>query len=209
MLAIEGGHVVAAPLELNRQMLGPELAEQLAQSGMLTAADRARMAPRWRRGFRRFRWWHFVVPMAALAFVAMRWQASAPRGGGDLAEGRYRVMCAASGEVLELPGGVEVRLLGVQPREDERSQAAALEFTKKFTAGGEVRLQFDRSRVDGEGRYLAYVWLDGSPSSRLLNEELLHAGLVSPSPQSLALCTSSMKRRLQKAADAAANRRVK
>jgi endonuclease YncB( thermonuclease family) len=183
-------------------MLGPELAEQLESAGLLTRAERQRVTPRW-RGFRRFRWRHLLIPVAALAFVATRWQASAPRGGGDMPEGRYKVSRVLSGERLELTNGVEVRLLGVRPREDKRLAAAALEFTQTFVAGGEVRLQFDRTRIDPDGRYLAYVWSDGPPAPRLLNEELLRTGLGSPAPETLALCSSSMKRRLTKAAEAA------
>lgn len=194
---------VAAPLELNRQMLGPELAEQLESAGLLTQAERERLTPRWRRGFRRFRWRHLLIPVAALAFVAMRWQASAPRGGGDMPEGRYEVARVLSGERLELTNGVEVRLLGVRLRGDERSAAAALEFTRRFVAGGEVRLQFDRTRIDADGRYLVYAWSGGAPAPRLLNEELLQRGLAVPAPDTLALCTSSMKRRLTRAAEAA------
>ena len=50
----------------------------------------------------------------------------------------------------------------------------AAEFTRKFLASGPVRLAFDRERVDQYGRQLAYVWV----GERLLNEELLRAGLA-------------------------------
>jgi micrococcal nuclease len=55
----------------------------------------------------------------------------------------------------------------------------ASEFTRQFVAGGPVRLEFDRERLDRYGRFLAYVWVGG----RMLNEELLRAGLARMEPQ--------------------------
>src|SRR5258708_6520632 len=123
-LATQGARAVAAPLELNRQMLGPELAEQLESAGLLTGGERARLSPGRRRGFRRFRWPHLAIPAAALAFIAMRWQASAPPGGGDMPEGSYQVARIVGADRLELTNGVEVRLLGVRVTAGDRSQTA-------------------------------------------------------------------------------------
>jgi len=50
----------------------------------------------------------------------------------------------------------------------------ATEFTKRFVAGGTVRLQFDRRRIDQYDRYLAYVFV----GEQMLNEELVRAGLA-------------------------------
>ena len=208
---------VAAPLELNRQILPPELLEKLGQTGVKLGrefvAPGSELPPR--RIFRRRRWQQVAIAAAALALIAARWNATATNSGGDLPEGRYQVAAVPDATLLELANHVEVRLLGVaairhcappdeaSPAVAERA-AAALAFTQRFVAGGEVRLQFDRTRIDADGRYLAYVWIDSPRGSRLLNEDLLRSGLVDPAPQSLALCSSSMKRRLSQAAAAAA-----
>ena len=42
-----------------------------------------------------------------------------------------------------------------------------------------MRLTFDRERVDRYGRFLAYAWVD----QRMLNEELLRAGLARFEPK--------------------------
>ena len=207
---------MAAPLELNRQILPPELLEKLGQTGVRFGREFVAPGPELppRRTFRRRRWRQVAIAAAALALMAARWNATATNAGGDLPEGRYQVAAVPDAGLLELASHVEVRLLGVaavphgaspgetNPAVAERA-AAALAFTRRFVSDGEVRLQFDRTRVDADGRYLAYVWVDGPRGSRLLNEELLRSGLADPSPKSLALCSSSMKRRLSQAADAA------
>ncbi len=207
---------VAAPLELNRQILPPELLEKLGQTGVKLGREfvaPGRELPT-RRTFRRRRWRQVAIAAAALALIAARWHATATNAGGDLPEGHYQVAAVPDAGLLELANHVEVRLLGVaavphEPLPDEANPAvaeraaAALAFTRRFVVGSEVRLQFDRTRVDADGRYLAYVWIDSPHGSRLLNEEILRSGLVDPSPKSLALCSSSMKRRLSQAAESA------
>ena len=107
-----------------------------------------------------------------LAFVALRWQLTSGDGGlADLAEGPHKVANVLSGDTLELPGPVEVRLLGIEAigqcysvadfktGADDRS-ITAIAYTGEFVGSGEIRLQFDRTRLDADGHYLAYVWLD-------------------------------------------------
>jgi micrococcal nuclease len=74
-----------------------------------------------------------------------------------------------------------VRLIGantpetVKPRwpvEPWGPEASA--FTKRFVAGGDVRLELDAELHDRYGRILAYVWV----GDRMLNEELIRAGLA-------------------------------
>lgn len=50
----------------------------------------------------------------------------------------------------------------------------AREFTAEFLSGGQVLLELDKRRVDADGRFLAYVVVDG----RMLNVELARAGLA-------------------------------
>jgi hypothetical protein len=198
-------------------MLSPELLRQLGESGVEVEAalgpsgDPTATPP---RSFRRRRLRQVLIAAFVVALVTARWKATATPTTGELPEGRYNVACVKRADVIELSDHVEVGLFGVIPASgsvlansnvaaSERNRMA-LAFTRKFVSGGEVRLQFDRTRLDSDGRYLAYVWVDVSGGERLLNEELLRAGLVDRSPATLALCSSSMKRRLIRAADAAA-----
>lgn len=98
-----------------------------------------------------------------------------------LSEGEHRVERVVDGDTLLLVGGVRVRLIGVDcpetvkpdhPVEPWGPEASA--FAKKFVSGGNVRLQFDRERVDRFDRFLAYVFVGDT----MLNEELLRAGLA-------------------------------
>jgi micrococcal nuclease len=86
---------------------------------------------------------------------------------------------AVDGDTLLLRGGERVRLLGVdtpesvapdRPVEPLGPEASA--FTKRWVAGREVRLEFDKERRDRHGRLLAYVYVGDD----LLNEELIRAG---------------------------------
>ncbi|MBI2825622.1 MAG: thermonuclease family protein [Planctomycetia bacterium] len=98
-----------------------------------------------------------------------------------LAEGIHRVDRVVDGDTLLLAGGQRIRLIGVDTPETVRPDHPvepwgheAAEFTRRFVAVGPVRLTFDRERRDRFERYLAYVWV----GDRLLNEELLRAGLA-------------------------------
>ena len=99
----------------------------------------------------------------------------------SLAEGTYRVRRVVDGDTLLLENGARLRLIGVDtpetvkensPVEPWGPQASA--FSKQFLAAGNVRLQLDRERLDRYDRFLVYAWVD----DRLLNEELLRAGLA-------------------------------
>ena len=98
-----------------------------------------------------------------------------------LEEGVFQVQRVVDGDTLLLANNARVRLQGIDTPETVRPDhpvekwgQEATDFTRDFVAAGRVRLQFDRERVDEYGRFLAFVWVD----NRLLNEELLRAGLA-------------------------------
>ena len=156
------------------------------------------------RRFRR-RWGRLFVWWALLgALVAGRlWQsARRPRVPDMLSEGVYQVARVVDGDTLLLVNHARVRLHGIDTPETVRPNhpvepwgRAATAFTRQFVAPGAVRLQFDRERKDRYDRFLAYVWCD----DRLLNEELLRAGLARTRPDYR--CAPAMQRRLQRAED--------
>ncbi len=87
----------------------------------------------------------------------------------------------ATDPAVRSPRGVRLRLLGIDCPESVKPNhpvepwgPEATEFTKRFVAGGTVRLQFDRRRIDQYDRYLAYVFV----GEQMLNEELVRAGLA-------------------------------
>lgn len=93
--------------------------------------------------------------------------------------GPARVERVVDGDTLLLVGGQRVRLIGIDTPETVRPDhppepfgAEASAFTKQLVAGREVRLEFDRQRIDRYGRALAYVYVDGL----LLNEEIIRHG---------------------------------
>ena len=98
-----------------------------------------------------------------------------------LDEASYAVRRVVDGDTLLLANGARVRLIGVDAPETVKPDwpvepwgPEASEFTRRFVAAGEVRLQFDRERLDRFDRFLAYVWV----GDRMLNEELLREGLA-------------------------------
>jgi len=122
------------------------------------------------------------VIVAAVVLVARSFQKQEHAEPVDeLASGVHHVQRAVDGDTLILSGGARVRLIGVDTPETVKPNTPvepfgpeASQFTKNFVAGAEVRLEFDGDRRDKYGRYLAYVWV----GDRMLNEELLLAGLA-------------------------------
>lgn len=121
-----------------------------------------------------------VAIVAAVLLYRLRGpvDVSAPEA---LPEGRYRVARVVDGDTLLLANGARVRLIGADTPETVKPEhpveawgPEATRFTRQFVAGGEVRLQMDREKVDRYGRFLAYVWV----GERMLNEELIRAGLA-------------------------------
>ena len=113
-----------------------------------------------------------------------------------LAEGIYEVVRVVDGDTIvishvppwrEEGGGAgravqpRVRLVGINAPESvapdqpvEPYGAEAAEFTRQFLSGGQVRLRFDRRKLDKYDRFLAYVFV----GDVMLNEELVRCGLA-------------------------------
>ena len=163
----------------------------------------------------RNRYWRSRPAWVLLVFVllvAVRvWQdSSTPQPPEALAEGTYRVQRVVDGDTFVLDNRAKIRLWGadtpetVHPRLPvEPFGPEAVDFTKRFIArgGGAVRLQMDRERIDKYGRFLAYVWVD----DRMLNEELIRAGLASA--ETGYNYSQSMKTRFRRAEDEAKSNR--
>ena len=96
--------------------------------------------------------------------------------------GSHRVARVVDGDTLVLADADQrVRLIGADTPETIKPNwpvepwgPEATAFTRKFLSGGEVRLEFDGDRRDKYNRMLAYVWV----GDRMLNEELICAGLA-------------------------------
>jgi micrococcal nuclease len=122
--------------------------------------------------------------LAAFAgLVLLRWwQESRGAAAPDtLDEGLYAVAEVIDGDTLRLANQAIVRLIGANApylspsgRDTNPWPGEAAEFTRRFIADRPVRLVFDRERLDRQGHFWAYVYV----GNRLLNEELLRAGLA-------------------------------
>jgi len=130
------------------------------------------------------------LPLAAVAVVLLalvwRYFSAPPAPPEVLAEGLYEVERVVDGDTLLLANRARVRLIGADTPETVKPNHAiepwgpeAAQFTQQFVAGGQVRLEFDRERLDKYGRFLAYVWV----GDRMLNEQLIRAGLARAEPQ--------------------------
>jgi micrococcal nuclease len=153
--------------------------------------DRILQAALARKRFEPRRSFSIVIAIGLVALVGLRlWQSSQDdRGPETLDAGLVTVRQVFDGDTLQLEDGARVRLLGVDSPETKYSRRSdgadqpvardALLFTEKAVEGRQVRLQFDKERADKYGRFLAYVWFVDieSGEERLLNEELLRAGL--------------------------------
>ncbi len=155
-----------------------------------------------RNRFRRRRWRGWLVGAAVAALVLFRiWQETrSPAEPELLDEGPHEVAYVIDGDTIVLANRARVRLLGADSPETKHPRlppqpwgAEATEFTRTFIGHNLVRLGFDRERKDKYRRFLAYVYVD----DRLLNEELLRAGLARARLQYP--YSAEMKRRFQKA----------
>jgi len=138
-----------------------------------------------RRRLPRRPWQAFLVTALVLTVAAVQqWRPelfrSAPQQ--TLESGHHRIKRVVDGDTLALADVKEhVRLIGANTPETvkpnwpvERWGPEASAFTKEFVAGGDVRLELDGEHRDKYGRILAYVWV----GDRMLNEELIRAGLA-------------------------------
>ena len=139
------------------------------------------------RRFRRARW-PWLIWLGLVLFVALRLWTTGPEPAekAPLAAGDHQVEYVYDGDTLLLATGERVRLIGVDTPETVKRDhpvepfgPEATAFTRAFVGDGPVRLEFDRERLDRYGRRLAYVWV----GQRMLNEELLRAGLARFEPQ--------------------------
>lgn len=145
----------------------------------------------------------FIIVL--LALIALRqWQDDTGPSPETLAEGIYSVQRIVDGDTLVLTNQARIRLQGVDTPETvhpnqpvERFGPEATKFTQQFVdeAGGNVRLQFDRERLDKYDRFLAYVW----SGERMLNEELVRAGLATA--ETKYRYSNAMKTRFRRAED--------
>ena len=133
-------------------------------------------------------YWYWVAIVVLLVFQWIMYPPvpgppPPPTGRDVLTEGEHSVRRVVDGDTLLMQSGDRVRLQGIDTPETVREnypvepwgpQASA--FTKEFVreASGRVKLTFGNERLDGYGRYLAFVW-DGD---KMLNEELVRAGLA-------------------------------
>lgn len=149
-----------------------------------------------------------LVAIVLAVLILLRWwqEGRRPSPPEYLHEGTHRVERVVDGDTLLLANRARVRLLGVDTPEtvkpdhpEERFGEEATEFTRRFVAegAGTVRLRFDRERVDRYGRFLAYVWV----GDRMLNEELVRAGLATA--QTRYRYSATMKTRFRRAEDEA------
>ena len=153
--------------------------------------------------------------------VAARWLDRPPQWAdpGYLSEGIYQVERVVDGDTIDLSRrldrnaedrddeGVQrirVRLMGVDTPETVKPDhpvqpwgPEATEFTKRFVAGGSVRLRLDKERLDRYGRVLGYLYVDDV----MLNEQLLVAGLARA--QLKFRYSKAMKRRFREAQEQA------
>jgi micrococcal nuclease len=119
------------------------------------------------------------VLAAILLLAVLRWQREPVHVPPVSEAGTAHVQRVVDGDTLLLSGGERVRLIGIDTPESVKPDTPpeplgreASDFTKRMAEGQEVRLEFDRERVDQYGRTLAFVYV----GDLFLNEELIRQG---------------------------------
>ena len=89
-----------------------------------------------------------------------------------------RVTQVIDGDTIAIEGGYKVRYIGIDTPEIypklEAYGMEALEANRKLVEGKEVRLEWDVSETDKDGRLLRYVYVDDI----FVNAELVRQGLA-------------------------------
>ncbi len=146
-----------------------------------------------------------LTSVVAVCLAARAWTLSRGTDGPSfLREGDYQVGQVVSGNELRLTNDAVIRLRGVALPENrvpaaaaDRLATAATRFTRMFVASEAVRLEFDPERVDAQGTFMAYVYVN----ERSLNEALVRAGWACFDPRQR--CMAFRRRRLLQAQQAA------
>ncbi|MBN2227087.1 MAG: thermonuclease family protein [candidate division Zixibacteria bacterium] len=88
---------------------------------------------------------------------------------------RFQVVGVIDGDTVELPGGEQLRLLGIDcPERGEPFYDSATALTSALVMGKTVRVMFSLRRRDAYGRMLGYLFVD----TLLVNEVLVRRGLA-------------------------------
>ena len=140
------------------------------------------LLPPLRRKYR----WPICVLLVAAGWLLIRgtFPATQPASPERLDEENYRVQHVAPDLTLRLDNHARVRMIGIRSvvtrhassQRDAISQQA-VRYVTSHVQQRDIRLRFDRERIDGEYRFLAYVYVDDV----LLNEEILRRGLAKSS----------------------------
>ena len=147
------------------------------------------------RQFRRYPSWSVWLCAIACAAIAVRYwwggdeitfrhAAEGSSLSGQLVPGEFEVVRVERNDLLIVRQQVPVlgneslklleatvQLIGVKSRSPSTE---GKQFTSEFLSSGTPSLDLDRRRLDSDGRFLGYVYVDG----RLLNEEVIRAGLA-------------------------------
>lgn len=79
------------------------------------------------------------------------------------------------GDTVVLESGQHLRYIGIDtPEHTDTLFSEAVELNRRLVEGKKVRLEYDVTKRDGHGRFLAYVFVDG----QFVNLELVKAGLA-------------------------------
>jgi micrococcal nuclease len=86
---------------------------------------------------------------------------------------------AVDGDTVELSDGRRVRYLGIDtPEHNEPFFEEAKQFNARLVEGKPAWLEFDIEKTDRYDRLLAFVWVKDGDDARLVNAEILRAGLA-------------------------------
>ena len=128
----------------------------------------------------------WLILTIAVALVIWSWWAEVPPESSALTSSTFtvndevvRVRRVIDGDTVLLTDDRRVRLLGINTPETKHPtlpvQAGGIEASrllKELVDGREVRLEFDKNRLDRHGRWLAYLFRD----ELFINAELVRAG---------------------------------
>ncbi len=119
------------------------------------------------------------IIISLIALLSLSVTASCQEPDSSLATMETIVLRAYDGDTVSIRGGERVRYLGIDtPEMGEEFGDAAKRLNKDLVGFKTVRLEFDEQKRDVYGRLLAYVYVKDGDTWKLVNAELLRAGLA-------------------------------
>ncbi|MFH1422087.1 MAG: thermonuclease family protein [Planctomycetota bacterium] len=120
-----------------------------------------------------------IIILAAVVLLLKQEEKTEKTSSGFSAPETGIVEKVYDGDSLRLTNKVPIRLIGIDcPEKDTPYSEEAGKFTTKLLEGHKIKLEYDKEKKDKYGRFLAYVLYKENSKWKIVNIEIIRAGLA-------------------------------